>query len=78
MLDYLGSLPMWLQVAIVLIGLLMVIVFFAVIVKLSMVVIYKIKNAERIKAGPTGIEIEDDPEEPEKVIEEPPKRKGRK
>lgn len=71
MLIYLGSLPMWLQIVIILVVLVLVLGLIGVI-------IYKIATAERIKAGPTGIEIEDDPEEPGKAMEEPPQGKSRK
>lgn len=69
MLDYIGSLPMWLQVAIVIIILLIVIALFAAIIKLILAVIYKVRHAEKIKAGPGGVEIEDVPEsQPENVV----------
>lgn len=57
MLNYLGSLPMWLQVVIILVVLILVLGFIGA-------VIYKIVTAERIKAGPGGVEIEDEPEPP--------------
>lgn len=53
MLDYLGSLPMWLQIVIILVTLILVLGLIAA-------VIYKIVTADRIKAGP--VEIEDDPD----------------
>lgn len=53
MIDYLGSLPMWLQIVIILVTLILVLGLIAA-------VIYKIVTADRIKAGP--MEIEDDPD----------------
>lgn len=53
MIDYLGSLPMWLQIVIILVTLILVLGLIAA-------VIYKIVTADRIKAGP--VEIEDDPD----------------
>lgn len=55
MLKYMSSLPMWLQITIILIILL-------IIIGLAAVIIYKIAAAERIKASPTGIELDDMPE----------------
>lgn len=64
MLKYMSSLPMWLQVVIILVVLVLVLGFIAA-------VIYKIVTADRIKAGPGGVEIEDDIEK----AEDPPDNK---
>ena len=53
MIDYLGSLPMWLQIVIILVTLILVLGLIAA-------VIYKIVTADRNKAGP--VEIEDEPD----------------
>lgn len=67
MIDYLGSLPMWMQ-GIIIIG------TFILVFGFIGAVIYKIITAERIKAGPTGVEI-DSEDEPEPPVEDPPKRR---
>ena len=59
MFDYLGSIPMWMQGLIIITMLFMAIIFFVIIIKLILTVIFKIRHAERIKAGIGGVEIED-------------------
>ncbi len=51
MIDYLGTLPMWLQAFIIIGGFILVFGFIGA-------VIYKIITAEKIKAGVTGVEID--------------------
>lgn len=69
MLKYMSLLPMWLQVVIILVVLVLVLGFIAA-------VIYKILTAEKIEAGPTGVKIEDLPDAP--PVPEKPEPKHRR
>ena len=60
---FIMSLPEWVHIVMVILAMIMIVVLFTMLIKLILVVIYKVRHAERIEAGPTGVKIVDDEED---------------